>query len=75
MSKGSRDRVTDKKKFDENYEQINWSVGRTNAHWRGRVSAADMVAKAVARTLEKYPGPIDMSGYAVFMGEVTPEGR
>ena len=24
MSKGSRDRVTDKKKFDENYGRIDW---------------------------------------------------
>ena len=27
MSKGSRDRVTDKKKFDENYNGIDWSGG------------------------------------------------
>ena len=26
MSKGSRDRVTDKKKFDENYEKVVWGL-------------------------------------------------
>ncbi len=28
MSKGSGDRVTDKKRFDENYEKIDWGFER-----------------------------------------------
>jgi len=59
MSKGSRDRVTDKKKFDENYNGIDWSVKCDREVWR------DLQANMVRRWCHE-PWP-DL--------ELTREGR